>query len=557
MVKLFDSEQGNIAAPLMVLVGGVSLFLAQGEMNNVKNRVSQVREESRNNYMGQQNVSALQQAARLLVGDVPQLAAPVRLDPYIPANFICEQGRQLTAANGLNWQSTGQSITVQTLTQDRLQNSGDAIFNQLSQGNAPAVTTNATTQLKVLGWKCNNYLVEGVYVEAESTSPGTGSTSNKKSKTKALLAMAPPPPSTCLFYAKDAAGNVYPNNKKPTTNLELPVPTTAAEVYLECNNVVTDAEVLNNGTTLGATNSYPLTAANRIDDAQKLLLGPLPLVPGNNILEALVSQVDGTKISLGMTLTLDFPAPAPDPIATSPVEDPISSKKKKDCSSKCLYLPGEIYPNLCDDRLVHKDYYNSVSPKHFVCYQCGVYIGFDPENDCQNVGPVGTRGPEGCFAKDTQIRLPDGRDVSIQSLKAGDKVWNPLLKRAVSVAKVVRGPENKPLYQIVQGDRTVRVTQTHPFVTPLGLIPASQLRVGDLIQSEDGRWAAVDAVVKETQKYDDDVFNLELAADAYTEAAHMVVANGIMSGDLFLQKRVQSRPLLEAFRLANMDEFEP
>jgi hypothetical protein len=553
MVKLFKSEQGNIAAPLMVLVGGVSLFLAQGEMKNVKNRVSQVREEGRKNYMGQQNVSALQQTARLLVGDVPQKAAPLRLDPYIPTNLICDQGRQLTAANGLNWQSTGQTITVQTLTQDRLNNSGDAIFNQLSQGQAPTVTANASTQLKVLGWKCSDFLVEGVYVEAESASPGTGSTSNKKSKTKAFLSMAAPPPSTCLFYAKDAAGNIYPNNKQPSEGLALSVPATGADLYLECNNVVTEAEIYNNGSSLAKTASYPVTAANRIDEAQKLLLDPVPLPPGSNELEAVVSQVDGTKVTLGMKLTLDFPAPAPSP--TAPAPGP-GSKNKKDCSSKCLYLPGEIYPNLCDDRLVHKDYYNSVSPKHFVCYQCGLYIGFDPENDCQNVGTVGTRGSEGCFAKDTQIRLHDGRDIAIQDLKAGDKVWNPLLKRAVSVAKVVRGPENKPLYTVTQADRTVRVTESHPFVTPLGLIPASQLRAGDLIQSADGRWSPVDAVVQETQKYEDEVWNLELVTD-FTEAAHMVVANGILSGDLFLQQRVQSRPLLEAYRLATMNEFVP
>jgi hypothetical protein len=116
MVRIFGDESGSIAAPLIVFVGGFSLMLAHNEMKNINNRVAQVRSESQKSFSTQQNVSSVQTAARLLASDNVSTPAPIRLEPYIQAG-PCDQGRTLTAANGADWQSAANTITVRSYTQ--------------------------------------------------------------------------------------------------------------------------------------------------------------------------------------------------------------------------------------------------------------------------------------------------------------------------------------------------------------------------------------------------------------------------------------------------------
>lgn len=539
MRRFFKGQEGNVAAPLLVIIGGISMMLAQSEFSSLNNRLDQVRSESRKSFLAQQNSSSLQMAARLLVSEASNAAAPLHLDPYISTS-PCGPDQKFADSTQSDWTSSADAITIFSPSQDQLKTNSENIFTQLSRGIKPSISADSNSHLKVLGWKCNEvhpFLIEGVYVEAEGTSVGTQGQASKVSKTNAFLAMSAPPASGCLFYAKDAAGNFFPADKKPVGNPSLNTPETSADVYLECNNVITDAKIYNNGVQIAGTGSYPRTSADRIDANYQVLLGPIAIAPGANTLQAFAEQVDGTMVIMEFVMTV-----------TTPVSVEI-----------CAYQCDSVSPvYTCETSyMAHRNWYNGFRPGFYVCYQCSNFYGFDPNNGCQNVGVVGVRGGMGCFAEDTQILLENGRKVPIKDLRAGDRIWNPILKKAVTVSKIVEGNESQALFRVTQGSKTVRVTEGHPFFTQLGLLSAKELKAGDWIQSQEGGWSKVDSVVKETQGYGKHVWNLELDADPSSEAGHMVVANGIITGDLYLQKRVSSRHLLESLTIDQPNEEEP
>jgi hypothetical protein len=265
-----------------------------------------------------------------------------------------------------------------------------------------------------------------------------------------------------------------------------------------------------------------------------VLLGPIKLSdlgPGDHNLTAIASEVDGDQVLSQMIVAVASAASSTDPYT---------------CTAKCRILPEGVYPDLCDPtEMVHKDYYQSQNPKLYVCYQCNKYYGFDPDNNCQSVGIIGNRGSEGCFAADTGILMEDQSIRTISELTQNDRIWNPILNRGMAIKKIVKGPESNGLFQIDLQGSSVKVTRNHPFMTPMGLIGARELKAGDKILSPSGTWD----IVKSTKELPVDpeavVWNLEIATDEHDETHHMIVANGILSGDLYLQKRIGSRNLLE------------
>src|SRR5690606_31626980 len=61
--------------------------------------------------------------------------------------------------------------------------------------------------------------------------------------------------------------------------------------------------------------------------------------------------------------------------------------------------------------------------------------------------PPGKRNG-GCFAPTTLIRMADGKDRPITELQVGEKVFNPVLGKGVTIHKIVKGPEANPLLEI-------------------------------------------------------------------------------------------------------------
>ena len=119
-------------------------------------------------------------------------------------------------------------------------------------------------------------------------------------------------------------------------------------------------------------------------------------------------------------------------------------------------------------------------------------------------------------------------------------IRNPVTKKAMEVESVVSGPEaDKAMYKIGYNGKTVVVTQTHPFATELGVRAAMHLKVGDKVLSEDGSYKALDQVVKMKINPSQVVKNLTIK-NAKTVIDHMVEADGVVTGDLYLQKQINN-----------------
>lgn len=144
----------------------------------------------------------------------------------------------------------------------------------------------------------------------------------------------------------------------------------------------------------------------------------------------------------------------------------------------------------------------------------------------------------GCFAAGTQIRMADMSLKSVEKIEAGDNVYNPVTRSAVTVSRTVAGPEEDPLIKITTGEHEVIVTSKHPFQTTKGLIAAAHLKTGDRILARGGRYQTTTSVETLTNKDPAFVYNFAVASSEVGPTGHMVEADGIVTGDLFLQEQV-------------------
>ncbi|MCX6101747.1 MAG: Hint domain-containing protein [Proteobacteria bacterium] len=141
---------------------------------------------------------------------------------------------------------------------------------------------------------------------------------------------------------------------------------------------------------------------------------------------------------------------------------------------------------------------------------------------------------QGCFTSDTRIRMADGREKLVSKISENDLIWNPLYQSPVKVIKVVKGPEKKALYQLRVAKNRLVVTEDHPFLTQRGWVRADELDTKDLIMGE-GLGKQILSVKK--LSYKKPVFNFELDTDI--AEGHMVIANGIPTGDLTTQVAIK------------------
>ena len=125
------------------------------------------------------------------------------------------------------------------------------------------------------------------------------------------------------------------------------------------------------------------------------------------------------------------------------------------------------WENLAPGKLVCLD---SSSCNVFAGNKCNLY-SFDPANGCRrSAGPVGQRNQDGCFDPDAKITMADGSTRAIKFIRAGDKVFNPMTKKSMTVETVIKGPEKKPLYLVEHNKGATLVTSKHPFVLKSGLV---------------------------------------------------------------------------------------
>jgi hypothetical protein len=182
---------------------------------------------------------------------------------------------------------------------------------------------------------------------------------------------------------------------------------------------------------------------------------------------------------------------------------------------------------------------------------CAYFKYYEPENakSCRieyitrnNAGYV-CRNNDGCFDAQTKIRMADGSDRLITDLKLGERVFNPLTKQPAKIVKLTIGPENKPLLQVSIGGSTVRVTDTHPFMTKQGWVAAKRLKKGELVLAASGQYVPVDGVTLGSSGRI--VANLALEGSAADSDKHYVLADGVVTGDLVIQNMLESKAAIK------------
>lgn len=159
----------------------------------------------------------------------------------------------------------------------------------------------------------------------------------------------------------------------------------------------------------------------------------------------------------------------------------------------------------------------------------------------------GDLGIVSCYAAGTLIATEDGQ-VPVESIAPIAKAPR-LLRPAGSPARIATGaagPEAAPIFDIelLSGHR-ISVSEHHPFPTRsrervggvVLILPALSLRVGQELQVLEPRtgglvWTPITAVKR--RQYGGFVYNFCLTAPE-TPEDHRVVANGIVTGDLFSQ----------------------
>ena len=152
--------------------------------------------------------------------------------------------------------------------------------------------------------------------------------------------------------------------------------------------------------------------------------------------------------------------------------------------------------------------------------------------------------PVGCFAADTEILSAlRGRTTYSRAseITRNDSLWSLSDRanlRAVALTKhdigrVVHGPEIPELFVFALATgATLRVTQHHPMILDNGMIvEAAQVEDGASFIGVDGRPVAVVSITREPAT--EDVFNFQTVGD--TQLSHVIVADGVLVGDLKLQ----------------------
>jgi hypothetical protein len=147
----------------------------------------------------------------------------------------------------------------------------------------------------------------------------------------------------------------------------------------------------------------------------------------------------------------------------------------------------------------------------------------------------------GCFAPETKITMADGSLKRVEQISLNDHVANPLTGGYGIVVRVTRGPEkSKGLYEVGFGKSDyVAVTSKHPFMTRQGMRQADELKIGDEIAVKGG-YRALTHVSRRPASDNQNVYNFAIATGKDGETAHMVEADGIVTGDLFLQERLET-----------------
>lgn len=147
---------------------------------------------------------------------------------------------------------------------------------------------------------------------------------------------------------------------------------------------------------------------------------------------------------------------------------------------------------------------------------------------------------KGCFASDSLITMANGKKVRLETLKPGDRLYNPFSNQA-SIIMAILSPMSITSKVVTLGysDKTLTLTGNHPMLTKAGLKTAAEVTKADFLLGSDSRFYKVSKVNQRNLLPSDRFLNIALDTDSRSLQSHIVVANDIAAGDLFLQMQLE------------------
>jgi hypothetical protein len=151
--------------------------------------------------------------------------------------------------------------------------------------------------------------------------------------------------------------------------------------------------------------------------------------------------------------------------------------------------------------------------------------------------------PPGCFDSATTISTDPNRPLEgrpIDQLARGERVTtlqsDGTSLAAAVIEDVIVGPEapNLLVFELSNG-RTLRVTEAHPLVLPDGrVVAAGEVHAGEALASANHEAIRIVSVGREPSL--GAVYNLRLSSSEVS--GHVVVADGVLCGDSYLQNLI-------------------
>lgn len=161
--------------------------------------------------------------------------------------------------------------------------------------------------------------------------------------------------------------------------------------------------------------------------------------------------------------------------------------------------------------------------------------GQSAANYCFACGQV--RTVDGCLPPGTRVVMSDRSTKAVEDIRAGDRIWNPLLKRSFKVMTISQGPERSDLIVVVAGRKRLRMTLEHPVLTSRGIKQAKDLVRGDTLTDASSTVVSIDSITREPASPGLSVLNF-IVERVGSKHDGLLVADGLIVGDLLVQRRL-------------------
>ena len=494
------------------------------------------------------------------------------------------------------WSGYGVSLVTKGESYSNLNNSTQAQTLSNLKNGVSSISSGQTTSMTVAGYNCDvNGLIKSARLVANTAANAMADTSitNASNKLQSMVAevpVSPPPYSDCIPYVVDANNSEHSLASQKSGVYNMGTITTASlKFQVRCNNVVAKLDAQEQGasvslfTPIGPIMNGVATPANTVSTSYQEMGVSASLASGTHNITVVATQPSGETVLSQLSVTVKPPRPPSTCAPSCPIHDiyyadawehsgcyeannscgwgwpPIAethwicyepAKRTADQTSaynKALSMGWNSNGNSLD----RYGYLKSPSGDNCSGIDCftGIVGAWDPESFngsvCTTYVVSAQRGMDfaGCFVGETNIKMEDGSLKRADAIQVGDKIYNPLLGRGISVNKVIAGPEMDDLLNISIDRRTVKVSREHPFMTSVGPVAASTLAVGDQVLDVDGAYHAITAIRNEKPAGPVTVYNYVLDGGS-DERSHLLVGDGLLSGDIVLQNQPVDRKLL-------------